>query len=79
MTAMQLSHIMALLLARKIEATQIIVKGKDTEKVSFTAPRIQYSKINKLCCDWNWGFTTTADKFISRLNDRYQIDIGGEQ
>ena len=62
---------------RALDVTQVTIQGKDTLRVSFTAPRRMYSEIAQMCEDREWTFATSADTFIARHLDRYQVFLDG--
>ena len=73
-----LAYVANQLIRYGISAQQITIKGKDSMTLSFTAPRREYEAIARLCEDSGYTFHTSADEFIARSLDRYQIHLGEE-
>lgn len=61
-----------------LSADGITIKGKESTTLSFTAPRADYTVIAEMCEEHNLTFHTSADEFIARHLDRYQVHLPEE-
>lgn len=73
MNLTQLAYLCQLLERHKIPASQLIVKGKRSKRISFTAPRRYAERILKLAQDNNLAFDTSTDIFISKSKTRFHL------
>lgn len=75
---MKLQHLqwaLQLLERHKIHATQLTIKGKESDVLSFTAPRTQWGKLNTLAGHCNGEVRTTVDIFIPKNQMRVQFTL----
>ena len=71
----QLGYIIQLLERHKIPATELIVKGKDSSRLSFTMNKRWDSKLTRLCVQYDMPLTRSYDIFQPKGKQRYHITL----
>lgn len=75
---MKLQHLqwaLQLLERYEIRATQLTIKGKDSNVLSFTCPRSQWNKLTTLAGHCKGAVRTSMDIFIPKSQMRVQFTL----
>ena len=71
----QLAYITQLLERHKIPASQLVVIGKNSNRISFTLPKSYHNTLTKMCDRYNLKWSTSLDIFLPKTKSRYHITL----
>jgi len=71
----QLSYLCQILERHKIPATELLIKGKETNRLSFTMAKRYTERLERTCAQYDLRLTTSYDSFITRNKHRYHIEF----